>query len=90
MTSARLLDNPANGVAQLDATSKLKSTQIPTLTASNISGFSISAAAAAPVQSVAGRTGDIVLTTSDISGYATSLVNSVADLKATWRIISSL
>jgi hypothetical protein len=49
-----------------------------TLTTADIASFSSAAASAAPVQSVAGRTGAVTLTTADIAGYSAGGVTSVA------------
>jgi hypothetical protein len=58
-------------VPNVDATAR--SNHTGTQTASTISDFAAAAAAAAPVQSVAGRTGTISLSTADISGLQTVL-----------------
>ena len=67
-----------------------------TLSTSQITGFSTAAAAAAPVQSVAGRTGTITLTNADVSGLgsmatvndATSDGNQYARKNGAWVTVS--
>lgn len=49
-------------------------------TSAAISDFATAAAAAAPVQTVAGRTGDVVISTSDVEGLAESLANVNVDV----------
>ena len=51
-----------------------------THTAAAISDFATAAAAAAPVQTVAGRTGDVVISTTDVEGLAESLANANVDV----------
>lgn len=51
--------------------------------ASTITGLAATAAAAAPVQSVAGKTGAVTLSTADVSGYT-------APVNADWAAISGL
>jgi hypothetical protein len=51
-----------------------------THTASQISDFTTAAAAAAPIQTVAGRTGDVVISTSDVVGLADALANVSPDI----------
>lgn len=46
-----------------------------THTSAAITDFATAAAAAAPVQTVAGRTGDVVISTTDVEGLAESLAN---------------
>ena len=48
------------------------------IAAGDVSGLTAAASAAAPVQSVAGRTGAVVISTSDVSGYTAPAVTSVA------------
>jgi hypothetical protein len=51
-----------------------------THTASQVTDFTTAAAAAAPVQQVAGRTGDIVISTSDVVGLNDALANVNVDV----------
>jgi hypothetical protein len=51
-----------------------------THTASQVTDFTAAAAAAAPVQTVAGRTGDVVISTSDVEGLSESLANVSVDV----------
>lgn len=50
------------------------------VTASGISDFTTAASAAAPVQSVAGRQGDVVLTATDISGLSDALAAATSEV----------
>jgi hypothetical protein len=51
-----------------------------THTASQVTDFTTAAAAAAPVQTVAGRTGDVVIGTTDVIGLADALANVNVDV----------
>jgi hypothetical protein len=51
-----------------------------THTASQVTDFTTAAAAAAPVQTVAGRTGDVVISTTDVEGLSESLANVNVDV----------
>jgi hypothetical protein len=51
-----------------------------THTASQVTDFTTAAAAAAPVQTVAGRTGDVVISTTDVEGLSESLASVNVDV----------
>jgi len=72
------LDGIATGATanQTDAYLLNRANHTGTQTASTISDFAASASAAAPVQSVAGRTGAVTLSSSDISGLGTLATQS--------------
>ena len=76
-TAQAAADSAVASAAASDATSKANAAQAAavqranhtgTQTASTISNFTTAAAAAAPVQSVAGRTGDVTIAAGDVSG----------------------
>lgn len=85
------LDGIAAGatVNSSDATLLARANHTGTQTASTISDFTATAAASAPVQSVAGRTGAVTLSSSDISGLGTAATSAATAFAASGGITSS-
>lgn len=85
------LDTVASGATanSSDATLLARANHTGTQTASTISDFSSAASAAAPVQSVAGKTGAVTLAAGDVSGVATSgAIGNSGLTMATARILA--
>ena len=73
LTSADLTDAGTTGKSIVQASTAAAVKTLLAIATTDVSGFTTAAAAAAPVQSVAGRSGAVTLTHSDITDWTTTL-----------------